>query len=272
MASLCVVKFIPAAVPLLLAACSNPTEPKLLLPRILLPLDDRIIIGETKRRSLHLSRHQRSGCMLSNQGGSMPDGLTKPNRSEIHQCLRDSTRADHLRIESALNLLDPHMSRGRYESVLAAFHSFYAPLEAQLRRFHRASSAPLGFTLPHRASLLAADLLAVGASRNAGSDWPLPEIRSVGEFAGRLYVVEGAALGGQILARMLAERWKLDRHSGAAFFYGAGPRETGRRWARVLSWLEGVSRSGAEADEIVAAASATFQSLERCVAAQVGPS
>jgi heme oxygenase len=232
----------------------------------------RLVARQTQHPSqvaLYSFERERS---LRAQGESMPDGLTKPNRSEIHQCLRDSTRADHLRIESALNLLDPHLSRGRYERVLAAFHGFYAPLEAQLRRFHRASTAPLGFTLPRRASLLAGDLLALRVSRDAGSDWHLPQIHSVGEFAGRLYVVEGAALGGQVLARMLAERWKLDRHSGAAFFYGTGPRQTGRRWARVLTWLERVSRSGAEADEIVAAASATFVALERCVVAQVGPS
>ncbi len=201
----------------------------------------------------------------------MPDGVTRPNRSEIHQQLRDATRTDHRRTESVVNLLDPEMSRARYGRVLAAFHGFYEPLEAQFRRFDRRLPTRRGFALPRRASLLGADLSALRVARREVAQWAMPEIRTVGEFAGRLYVVEGAALGGQVLARILAERWNLDHRSGAAFFHGAGPRETGRRWARVLRWLETVSRGGAAPDEIVSAASATFHALERCVLAQAGP-
>ena len=196
----------------------------------------------------------------------MPDGLIQPTQSPIHQCLRESTRADHLRLENALNLLDPELTRDQYGQVLAAFHGFYEPLEAQFRRYHRAASLVLDFELPSRASLLMADLAVLGMSPVAHNNASLPEIRTLSEFAGRLYVVEGAALGGQVLARHLAERWALGRHSGAAFFSGMGPGEVGRRWARVLDWLESGAKSGGDSRGMSAAASATFRALENSVA------
>jgi heme oxygenase len=202
----------------------------------------------------------------------MPDGLIQPTRSPIHQCLRESTRADHLRLEGALNLLDPELTRDQYGRVLVAFHGFYEPLEAQFRRYHRAASLALDFELPCRAPLLMADLAVLGLSPVAHDDTPLPEIRTLSEFAGRLYVVEGAALGGQVLARHLALRWALGRDSGAAFFSGSGPGEVGRRWARVLDWLERAAISGADSRDMIGAASATFRALENGVAAQAGQS
>jgi heme oxygenase (biliverdin-IX-beta and delta-forming) len=201
----------------------------------------------------------------------MPDGLASSIRT-IHQCLRESTRADHVRLESTLKLLDPELTRERYRLVLGAFLGFYSPLEAQFRRFRRSTALPLGFSLPRRAALLRADLELLGCPPSAIDDEPLREIQSIAEFAGRLYVVEGAALGGQMLARSLGGRWQLQRNSGLAFFTGSGAHETGRRWACVLEWLENVAQSGAKARDMVAAASATFRSLERRVVARLGRS
>ena len=202
----------------------------------------------------------------------MPDGLMRPRRSPIHECLRESTRADHLRLEGVLNLLDPELTRERYGLVLVGFHAFYSSLEAQLRRHHRATPLTLNFDLPCRAPLLMADLTSLGISPVGQIDPSLPEIRTLSEFAGRLYVVEGAALGGQVLARHLADKWALDRDSGTAFFSGSGPLETGRRWAQVLTWLERVARSVANSHDMAASASATFRALERSVAARAGHS
>lgn len=196
----------------------------------------------------------------------MSGGLIQPTRSPIHQCLRESTRADHLRLEGTLNLLDPRLTRDQYGRLLVAFLGFYEPLEAQFRRYHRAASMALDFELPCRAPLLMADLAVLGMSPVARDAAPLPEILTLSEFAGRLYVVEGAALGGQVLARHLAERWALGHDSGAAFFSGSGPGEVGRRWARVLRWLERAAISGADSRDMSAAASATFRALENCVA------
>lgn len=202
-------------------------------------------------------------------GDKTVNGRAHSIRVTLHQWLRESTRADHLRLESVLNLLDPALSLDRYRRVLAAFHGFYAPLEAQLRRFRPTDAPALGFALARRAPLLAADLAALDSAPVPRRRAHLPEIRTIADFAGRLYVIEGASLGGQVLARTLAARWGLGRDTGIAFFYGAGPRETGRRWRLVLSWLERVAQSSAERRDIEIAASATFRAFERWVVSRV---
>src|SRR5437764_995185 len=77
---------------------------------------------------------------------------------------------------------------------------------------------------------------------------------------GCLYVLEGACLGGQIIARALRGRLPLTNDHGLSFFVGDGSR-TGARWKLVLGWLEDLVRRGALAEEIVASARETFCSL-----------
>ena len=206
-------------------------------------------------------------AMLQDRGDEQETLRISSRGTSLHLELRNATGPDHRRLEAALDLQSRELSLERYRRVLAAFHGFYAPLEARFRRFGPVTP-PLGFALPQRARLLALDLVALGAQAADSHCDDLPEIATTAELAGRLYVLEGAALGGQVLARSLARRWQLTPGTGAAFFFGDGPVATKRRWALVLDWLERVACSGAGAGEAVAAATATFVALEHWVAAQ----
>jgi heme oxygenase len=205
--------------------------------------------------------------MLQDRGHEQKNSRMPPTGTSLHRELRHATGPDHRRLESALDLQSPELSFERYRRVLAAFHGFYAPLEARFRRFGPVIP-PLGFALPDRARLLELDLVALGAPPAPPCCEDLPQIATTAELAGRLYVLEGAALGGQVLARSLARHWQLAAGTGAAFFFGDGPVAAKRRWALVLDWLERVAGSGAGAGEAVVAATATFVALERWVAAQ----
>jgi heme oxygenase len=123
---------------------------------------------------------------------------------------------------------------------------------------------PLGFPLRARSELIEHDLLALGLSRRELVELPrcveLPALSSLEELAGCLYVLEGACLGGQIIAPLLQRRFGAGKGSGASFFVGDG-EQTGERWMLVLAWLEGVARAGARSERIVGAACATFQTL-----------
>ena len=176
----------------------------------------------------------------------------------------------HHRLEAQLALLDPQLSIHRYQQVLQAFYGFYAPVEAGLARL-AAAGPPLGFPLRARAALLESDLLALGASRPELAELPrcadLPRLSCREDLAGCLYVLEGASLGGQVIAPVLQRRLGLAKGSGASFFAGDA-EATAARWTGVLGWLEGLSGTGARSDEIVAAACATFQALGRWVERQ----
>ena len=186
---------------------------------------------------------------------------------DLHFDLRHATEPDHRRLEIALDLLTPELSRERYGRVLAAFHGFYAPIEAQFRQL-KPVGPPCGFALPDRTRLLELDLTALCVPRPSAHCGELPAVTSAAELAGCLYVLEGAALGGQMLARHLASLWRLTPSTGTAFFFGDGPHVTKRRWALVLDWLERIGQAGGGTEAVVATARATFVALERWTTAQ----
>ena len=187
--------------------------------------------------------------------------------SPFHLRLRRETAPDHETLERQLDLLDPELSLHRYRLVLESFHGFYAAVETELPRLVETTS-PLGFPLRARAELLERDLLVLGLSRSDVAALPrcadLPRLCQTEHLAGCLYVLEGACLGGQVIAKALRGRVSLAGDDGLSFFVGDGSR-TGARWQLVLGWIEDLVRRGALADQIVASARETFCSLGRWV-------
>jgi heme oxygenase len=202
-----------------------------------------------------------------------PDGLSGEGETErlvhapFHLRLRRETALHHETLERQLDLLDPELSPHRYRLVLESFYGFYAAVEGELPRLVAAAPS-LGFPFRARAELLERDLLALGLSRSDIAELPrcadLPRLCRTEHLAGCLYVLEGACLGGQIIAKALRGRLSLANDHGLSFFVGDGSR-TGARWRLVLGWLEDLVRRGALADEIVASARETFCSLGRWV-------
>lgn len=129
--------------------------------------------------------------------------------------------------------------------------------------------------LRSRASLLQRDLVALGMTPREMTTLPvcsdLPSLHEPEHLAGCLYVLEGASLGGRIIAQALNRQLALRNNSGAAFFVGDGAG-TGVRWKRVLQWLEELanpgSGDGARSREIVRSACETFGPLARWVRLQ----
>jgi heme oxygenase len=178
--------------------------------------------------------------------------------------LRDATRPAHQRLERALPLGDPGLTLDAYRRILEALYGFYEPLEADLETTAGTSSGervPIGGR--QKVWRLRADLRALGA-RDASLDaLPrcrcLPEVTTYARALGCLYVVEGATLGGSIVARALREHFGLGPNTGASFFHGYGV-ETGAMWRSFLAHLEASPASPAE---VMGAALDTFRAYER---------
>ncbi len=147
--------------------------------------------------------------------------------------LRAGTRTEHDRIESVLRLTQP-MSRARYAAIVAGFHEFLSRWEPRLE----AALPPhlRAWSLARRRSRFAAEDL-----RHVGATPPVP-MAAAAERAvqalplgtpaaafGSMYVIEGSALGGQVIAPMLAEHLGLGPESGARYFHGHGAA-TGAMW------------------------------------------
>ncbi len=126
--------------------------------------------------------------------------------SGVRDRLRAATADVHAALEAALDLGRALQTRDDLVEVLARFHGFFLPLEATLAERLGAEV----MTGRHRGPALEADLRSLGCPPAAIA--ALPVCADAGALAtpsdawGALYVVEGARLGGRIIARDLARR------------------------------------------------------------------
>jgi heme oxygenase len=187
--------------------------------------------------------------------------------SPLRQQLKRETAELHRRLEIDLGLLESELSLDHYRRILEFIFGFYAPIEVGLARVASAGP-PLGLPLRARAPLIESDLLSLGLSQRDVADLPrcadLPPLSCAEEVAGCLYVVEGACLGGQVIAPALRERLGVAEGSGASFFIGDA-EGTRARWRLFLAWLEGLVRAGSATAEIIVSARATFLAFARWV-------
>lgn len=157
--------------------------------------------------------------------------------------LRLTTRAEHDRIEAILRLSEP-MPLERYGAILSGFDAFlrvwepriHAALPERLQAWFRARRRG-GFASADVEWLRAVEgIEPVPMAPHLAATLPLGDLA---EVLGSLYVIEGSALGGRVVAPHLKRTLGLGQGRGASYFHGFGG-ETGVMWAnfRVLASLE----------------------------------
>ena len=149
--------------------------------------------------------------------------------SELRRC----TRAHHAAIEAQL-ALDELRGLERYGAILCGFDAFMRPWETAVRRALPARLQPW-FDARRRAPLLRADLVHLGLKtptpleqRGAQAVAALP-LESLAQALGAMYVIEGSALGGQVIAPRLQRVLGLAAGRGASYFHGFGD-QAGPMW------------------------------------------
>lgn len=147
--------------------------------------------------------------------------------------LRRRTREHHAAIE-ALLALDEVPGRARYGAILCGFDAFMRPWEAAVRRALPPRLQPW-FDARQRAPLLRADLAHLGLKtpaplerRGAQAVAALP-LADLAQALGSMYVIEGSALGGQVIAPRLQRGLGLAAGRGASYFHGFGD-QAGPMW------------------------------------------
>lgn len=177
--------------------------------------------------------------------------------------LRARTRAAHARVERVpmlARLLAPDLTRDEYISVLLAMHGFHAAIEPVIAAALR--TLPPACQLLDGAALgrLAADLAWFGVQ--PASRLPrVPALASVHAGLGALYVVEGANLGGRVIARRVADTLGVSAGRGGSFYGSLSAEMARERWQALCAVVETPPRG--PADEAAAAgAGAVFDCLE----------
>jgi heme oxygenase (biliverdin-IX-beta and delta-forming) len=183
-----------------------------------------------------------------------------PPRASARATLRAATDDVHERMHAHSGyraLASGGMQTDAYRRLLARSYGFYLPIEGKLSRGR------------DRSCRLQADLLALGMTPAAIDALPiciaLSPLDSRPKALGAAYVVEGAALGGQVLARGLISN-AASLALPATFLLGDG-ENGGRRWRDFIAELEEELSGSGELEAAAQSARATFATFETWMAA-----
>lgn len=137
-----------------------------------------------------------------------------------HRYLREATRQEHAaaeRVPIMQALMHGRLDDAAYGRLLNAQHAFHRDWEARNAAWLEGPLATAGWCYQRRCDALERDLQALGL--RAEPERTSPEdaadsstIRDPSASWGALYVIEGSALGGQLLARMLHQRFPGHAH------------------------------------------------------------
>lgn len=186
-----------------------------------------------------------------------------PSRGEarVLYTLRSGTRALHQAVEARRpmsRLLADDLSRADYMACLARLAALHATIEPALAPW-LAGRVDLDLARRSKRAWLEDDLDCLGA--RPARPYPRPVWTTEAHAWGALYVLEGATLGGAVIARHVQHQPWLAQGRGLRFFRGY-QRDTGPMWARFRAAL---ADAAGDDDAFIAAAlgsaRATFRML-----------
>lgn len=185
--------------------------------------------------------------------------------------LRAATATEHERLEARLDVPGRCATVAGYRGLLESFWGVYAELEPRLEAARAVTGVLPGWSRAEGLVWLAADLDDLGCGPHERCDLPrcpdLPALDGPDRVWGALYVVEGASLGGGVIAAELARQ---DPRLPTRFFTGHG-EQRGRRWHRFRRELGRRLEVAGALPGVVESARETFAAFELwCAGAPAG--
>lgn len=191
--------------------------------------------------------------------------------------LKEATQAYHRQVEAQVEAFDGWAHSAQYVGLLRCFYGYYQPVEERLGALPW-STLGCDFNERRKSQFLAQDLLTLGETVESLAHLPrcvdLPALATLTQGLGTLYVLEGATLGGAIILRRVQRTLAITPAQGGAFFYSYGERRSvmWQMFAALMNqymMCDTSTATDARAQAIIDAASATFQSMGRWLAASV---
>ncbi len=160
-------------------------------------------------------------------------------------------------------ILSGRLTMTDYARLINCLSSFHETFEEMLRQSSVHLVPEINFTRREMAHLLEADLSALDMNLPRYNPSQLqrhmPDVQSREGVLGSLYVVEGAALGGKIVAEKLRYLFKNDDRAGRQFFRGR-PQPDALPWSTFCEVLQ-LHAVTADFDKVKEAALQTFGAL-----------
>jgi heme oxygenase len=177
--------------------------------------------------------------------------------------LRDRLRAEtaevHVQVEAVADVAGSVRTRDDYVELLGRLSALHSGFEHRLAAEEFVSgwkALGLDIAAHRRAYLLTADIEKLGgpASLDAPGPHAVPRLATFGHALGCLYVLEGSALGGPVVAGIVQARIG---EVPASFLTGKGRTHRGA-WPALLGALSRFDVQGGDGDGVVAGACETF--------------
>lgn len=173
----------------------------------------------------------------------------------------------HEHVDGRLDLPDGLEDRAHYRTLLGAMLRAWDAVERTLATSGAVQA--LGLDPIDRADALRADLGALGGTAELAGR---PAVAmGLAEGVGTIFVLEGSALAGPVIAPLVERHLDLAPGEATTFLRGLGPL-TARRWADVQARIDAWGRgcAGAEVDRAVWAAQLTFAIVGGAMAGALG--
>lgn len=171
--------------------------------------------------------------------------------------LKENTKIAHIELEKVIvQKIKSIRSIDDYLEILVYFYQFFAPLE-------KAILPQLKEGFPDVAQRRKAEWILKDiqffkpAFRPSYTTSFTPEITSLSQAIGALYVMEGSTLGGQVICKMVAQKLDVSQAEGFKFFSGYG-EETLPMWDNFKTYINNRSWNPEEENEVIDAANRTF--------------
>ncbi|MFT4204696.1 MAG: biliverdin-producing heme oxygenase [Chitinophagaceae bacterium] len=172
----------------------------------------------------------------------------------VSTAIKDVTREAHQQLEKQVVLrIKTIASDSDYAAFLKYFYAYFSAVEQKAVPF--VAEVLNDYKERRNASYLKADIEALGSSVEALPEAQAPEINSVAEAFGALYVLEGSIMGGPYIIQML-QKHGIDK--GFSFFSGYGAA-SGRMWKAFQDVLDEVGADEQSANAAMQKASETFE-------------
>lgn len=185
----------------------------------------------------------------------------------VLRALRTQTANSHHRVEASLNFTDAAMTLAQLQSGVGVLATFWTDAERGLDAWAEAfpqHARALEWSRRRRAATFEDDVRSLGGVRAAARIGPhLPPVTGVAQALGRLYVLEGSSLGGQLINAAFAGREAGDPLAGVRLRgldpYGEANSSMWQSFRRYLmDWVD----AGGDAAAVVEAGVVTFEALE----------
>ncbi|MCJ8210851.1 biliverdin-producing heme oxygenase [Mucilaginibacter sp. RS28] len=170
--------------------------------------------------------------------------------------IKEQTTAHHQGLEKKIiSRLKSLSSAEDYINLLQLFYSYFGGLEDQINHQIDQSVLP-DYEERRKTSSLSNDIQALGGNpASKAVNGALPEITTIPQAVGALYVIEGSTLGGSIISKMVSDR--LGLQDGLSFFNSYGSKAT-EMWERFKTYINTQAWQPAEEQAIIASAQNTF--------------